>query len=619
MKSKTSCFSMPLLKKNIKLNVLGSLLLFLFLLYKGAYGFQSNLGAYPDWTTKQLLGRKSGLLSLWSAGGQACVIAAFAVLIAIASFYFLFEKRSNQMLHAMPFTRTQLFLTNYLSGLLAITAPVVINGIIMGYVVGEKAFIGIILSMYFFLLVAAVLFYNFAVLLCMICGVFYLPPIFFLIFNLLYVVFRNLTDKIMEILIYGYLRTAGFSLYDAASKEYMLSPLYYLYNSNQVIMSEDTLAQFRGGYAFAWYLIPSVILLVLAWVAFVKRPAECCGDFLSKGWLKVFFSVGVTACTSVIIVYVMAEIERNAGIQYTLGMLNPMIVLLITFGLYIPINMLIRKSTNIKRKIVLLPATILSLVFCIGMGMIQFDAFGLEKQIPKESEIKECSARAILTADSERVELTKEQILNLHRRLIEEKKFVLNTKAKSYIDVDIKYVYKNGKISNKRYSVPYVRECLKNKDSLNSYVEKYFNNFQRYCEKVYSQNMLEAHLNLMKEEFNYQELQLDVKEFNQAFLKDVEAGAFRMDYPEYGWGNDPAESDRVVYADILTITFKANREITMWGDLSAYSTSVWADTTEKGQLTSVMEVHITDKCTNILKYLKTLGVKESDLFVENEE
>ena len=82
MKSKTSSFSLPLFKRGLKMTLLSSVILFIILFQRGAYGFQKNFEAYANWTAEETLTRKGGALSMLALGGQSCILAFFAVLLA---------------------------------------------------------------------------------------------------------------------------------------------------------------------------------------------------------------------------------------------------------------------------------------------------------------------------------------------------------------------------------------------------------------------------------------------------------------------------------------------------------------------------------------------------------
>ena len=296
-------------------------------------------------------------------------------------------------------------------------------------------------------------------------------------------------------------------------------------------------------------------------------------------------------------------------------MLNPLITLFITFAISILVAMGIRKNLCVKRKDVLIPSAICAVVACISMGVVQFDAFGVEKSVPRAKEIAKCSATALYESDYEGLQLATEEVIKLHRRLVDEKEFVLETKAKVSIPVTIRYEYKDGRKIARKYDVPYIAEGLKNKESLNSYIEEYFNNFKRYCEPVYSKELLSATFTLCGEKFQYKEVELDNQKFMEAFMADVESGAIRMDYPELYADGPQRKEDGLVYADIFTAEFKTKKPASYWGGMTQYSTSVWANENLDGEKTNVIEFHINDRCIHLLKYLKSLDIEKTDLWI----
>ena len=98
-------------------------------------------------------------------------------------------------------------------------------------------------------------------------------------------------------------------------------------------------------------------------------------------------------------------------------------------------------------------------------------------------------------------------------------------------------------------------------------------------------------------------------------MADVESGAIRMDYPELYADGPQRKEDGLVYADIFTAEFKTKKPASYWGGMTQYSTSVWANENLDGEKTNVIEFHINDRCIHLLKYLKSLDIEKTDLWI----
>ena len=62
-----------------------------------------------------------------------------AIVIAAAVFGYLYQSRSANMIHAFPVTRTELFVTNYLSGLALMAIPQLLAALATNLVILGKA------------------------------------------------------------------------------------------------------------------------------------------------------------------------------------------------------------------------------------------------------------------------------------------------------------------------------------------------------------------------------------------------------------------------------------------------------------------------------------------------
>lgn len=614
MKSKTSCFSGALFKKNLKMNIACSLVFFMGLLYYGSIMFINWSDHVKSAKSAQeiLMAKNDALVQSVSLSGQVGLTAIIAVVIGVLSFFYLYDRRANQMIHAMPFTRTQLFITNYLGGLLALVVPIILNGILMQYAVSAKELAGVIASIYLYLIAAAVLFFSFTVFLCMICGVIYLPPVFFVIFNYLHLVFRRVINYMMSNLIYGY-KAAEISIHVGGEKEYMLSPLYYLLNGNTIGYAEDGVhAQFQGGYAFVWYFLVAAVFVVLACITYRNRPLESHGDYLTKKWIKVFFSIGITTCISILVMYVITDYEKKKAVEHSFGMINPLLVLVICLLAYMLTSAVIRRSIHIRKKIVFIPAGILTFVLVVGMGMIQYDVLGIENKIPDEGDVASYTITSFIEGKQDLPAISLEDTLNIHERLIAEKDYMTRTSADVFLPIEITYQLKNGKTLARSYQVPYVASCLENEDSILSFIDRNYNDFVGVFQDIYSQKFRCASFTMRTETEDYATTELD-EEFLGAFRKDVEAGALKVDYPEFAWGIDHSGAEITMYEAYVTMEFNESKDVEIWSSISPYNTSVWSYVSDDGQKVAQLQFYFNSDCTNLMEYLEAHGVDLSQL------
>ena len=114
------------------------------------------------------------------------------------------------MIHSLPLKRETLYITNYLSGLLLVTFPIVLNGAIM---ILAKVYLGIPLTYAFqwlgVNLVLTFLLYTFAVFAGMFTGHMAAQVFYYLIFNFLAVFLENVINNVLYDLLFGFYRTSS--------------------------------------------------------------------------------------------------------------------------------------------------------------------------------------------------------------------------------------------------------------------------------------------------------------------------------------------------------------------------------------------------------------------------
>ena len=119
MKLKTSFFNPALLRKNtIRFSPIWITYLALWIIAMPLL-LTMNLSseyARPDWEdVASMVG------DMMTAGGPV-VACLYGLVLAMAVFSYLYTARSVSMMHALPIRRSGLFVTNYISGVLAIYA-----------------------------------------------------------------------------------------------------------------------------------------------------------------------------------------------------------------------------------------------------------------------------------------------------------------------------------------------------------------------------------------------------------------------------------------------------------------------------------------------------------------
>ena len=105
-----------------------------------------------------------------------------AIVMAIAVFGYLYQSRSANMIHTLPVTRTQLYVTNYVSGLLLLIIPQFLGALLTNLVILDRAADTTWIVWGWFGVTAGetLFFYSFAVLMVMFTGQLLAAGLFYL-------------------------------------------------------------------------------------------------------------------------------------------------------------------------------------------------------------------------------------------------------------------------------------------------------------------------------------------------------------------------------------------------------------------------------------------------------
>ncbi len=300
MKSKTSYFNKTIFKKNIThyWPIWGIILFWnLFLLPIMIYDSSLQYRYFTNMTQAQLeqqrLNDITSLLQVYISPGLLFVFALAAVM---AVFSYLYSTRTAYTFHALPVTRLQLFVTNYLSGLLFLVVPEAIGflagtlvSVVCGYTSINYLFTGLLFAMG-----VSFFFYTSTVFVAMFTGQLFAVPVLTLILNVLFVGSKFLGSAMVEILSYGV--AWGFS----SSRLDILSPIVYLIRETgiQFEYSDHTtvVSGFYGAKAVAGYAVAALVFLAAAYYVYKKKHVETAGSLICVPWISPIFRWGAALC-----------------------------------------------------------------------------------------------------------------------------------------------------------------------------------------------------------------------------------------------------------------------------------------------------------------------------------
>ena len=292
MKSKTSCFNVVIFKKNIShyWPVWVLFLCYLFVVLPvniwadatNAYYFENMPAAVRN---HQIIGSAVRLAI------TPAPIFLFAAVMALAVFSYLYTAKNANAIHALPVNRLELFITNYLSGLLFLLVPEILAFVAAVMVSLTNQITSIEYLFWWLLCVGGVSFfaYSFAVFVAMFTGLAFAMPFYFVIANYLYVGCMYLVFVVKNLLCYGLMDSEW-----NPGKSCILSPLYYLSNNLRARVIYDDNGTAVGISVYGWKLVAgyAAAALVFTIAAYQTAADRKCRGFCQHRSCETGIPVG---------------------------------------------------------------------------------------------------------------------------------------------------------------------------------------------------------------------------------------------------------------------------------------------------------------------------------------
>ena len=634
MQSKISCFNQTIFKKNLTrfwpFAVLYGLYLIMvhpMVLYLEITSNKVNYGETKAW---QIVGDHFV--------GMTEPISVFlaAIVIAIAVFSYLYQSRSANMMHAFPVTRTELFVTNYLSGLTLMIIPQLLAALASNLVILGKAnsMTWAVWAWFGITFGESVFFYSFACLIVMFTGQLLTAGLFYMIWNFLYVA------SIMLINVVGNLMIYGLSDQLISRIRHPLFPVAYLLGKVGFYMEGSTmLYHVQGISSLLIYMGVGLIFAALAWFAYQKRRIECAGDFLSMRWTAPVFRWGTALVVGVAGALCLTYLTGEYTSQNHMIMKFVVFLILCAAVLFFVAEMFIEKSFRVFKKRIAVECVSCVAVLLVGAGLLQFDVFGIESYVPQTDEIEMVSLWGngnVSFEDAADVE----KVRTLHQLIVDhsgeqkaqsqaasgymEQAEVVGDEAdltnaenvQFYEYLDITYALKNGKRVSRGYRIMTYDVAFR--EALMTLCEDLFNDPEAIKRGYFGMNYEELDWQLIGASLEYAKYDMydnyvyntypvygskeELQKLYDAVMADFDAGAFS----QYGWNGESLTSATLN----LTLMTGHKREDIRFAGTSGYMSYFDGEQLPNGtQMDSYLQ--LTDRCTNTIQVLIEMGQIES--------
>ena len=279
MRSKTSYFNETVFWKNITHFWPVWLIYTILLLCMVPLRLLVNSGiSYEGYSAQEIKEIKmNNFMQILFSDGSGALIAllslAIGIIVAMAVFYYLYNNRSSHLFHSLPLKRTELFISNFLSGICMLVVPV-----LLAFILGTVCCIMQGITSLQYLLAWALMltgesffFYSMAIFVGMFSGQLLAMPVFTIILNVLYIGCRYVITCMISTIGYGMANSY------ADRMNSILSPVIYL--SNKVGVEYDYLEDRIEYHMFGLsvvgiYVLVGVVLIVISCLLYQKRKLE---------------------------------------------------------------------------------------------------------------------------------------------------------------------------------------------------------------------------------------------------------------------------------------------------------------------------------------------------------
>ena len=458
-----SVFSGPLFKENMKKLWPMSLIGFLICFISGPLPVITSYSELKANTVNNVL--------QFFNFGYSIVVGVLPAIAAIMVFSYLHRTASVSVVHAMPYSRKSLFVTNWLSAFAASALPFILTALILLVLrkpvtaySGDIQYEAFALTKILGFLLNHLMIICFVLSVCVLAGMISGTTVIHFLtagaLNFLLPALYLVGQTYAQGYIYGY--NYSDSIWDSL---YLMNPFFFVANGPQGIFRGSSIDEWNW-LLFLYFIALSFIISVIAMVLYNKRRLERAQDSYVFGFAKWIILVLIVFFSSALLGII---IEALFGFSRSLYGPKGSLIGYIIGGLigFIAGLMIVKKSTRVFNKKALLPFAVCFACMALFIGGFSLDVLGLSKKIPAADKIDDVNIEyyAIRYNDMRvsRSESDIELARALHKSIIDNRALLEdlleNGPSGEYETVNYSSIYfgynlKNGKTFSRYYTVP---------------------------------------------------------------------------------------------------------------------------------------------------------------------
>lgn len=382
-----------------------------------------------------------------------CVIACGAVfLFNLINFMFLYSKRSSDVFHALPLTRTEMVLSRCASGFVFALIPIVLGfcalSVLNCFVLYPLSFTHIALCFAFilaFMLVCS----TFSMLFVVCAGNAFDLAISFCGFNIALIIVGIIISNMLDELLIGFGGGLSFDILGNISPAVYCGAMFYTAVFDGLNLSDTTAY-------FVRCIVYSAVFGIVSVLLYNHRKSERGGQAYAYRFIYVLCSLACSFCGA----FALGAMFSGGSFKSLQFWVFAVIGGILTAVIYGAVTN--RGFKNVKISVVSGIASV-AVMGIIGIG-IAFGGFGYTERVPDIGDIKSADVYISGFSTSDNIEFKNPELpREIHKTILKEKLYVDNNGvisdvARDYEYDNISYIsfdyqLKNGKLMHREYSI----------------------------------------------------------------------------------------------------------------------------------------------------------------------
>lgn len=369
MKLKTSFFDPALLKKNLSrfspawiLTLVGMIL---FLPVSLMIALQQEIPVVYEITLPRL---QRSLREVADAGPFFAIVCA--LIFAGLLFKYLHKTRAAYMMHAFPMTRTCLYCTNVVSGLLFWLVPTLVTGLLTQIILSANGFSacsGLLWAAMGKWVLQFLCFFGIAVFAMMLSGSTIIGTLCYGAFQGIFALLPTMTLVLVKYYFHG--------LDISVDVDFgYLAPVF---------------AMLRGCATWLLWLYAGIglVLLVVAWLHYLRRDIERAGDAMAYRWARIAFRIVFTYSMTLGLGFLLTGILGFVNEERSLVLL-PYALIGCVIG-WFGSSMMVERTVKVFRKKSVWIGFAICVALLVGtIACLKYDVFGVQRRVPETAQVE---------------------------------------------------------------------------------------------------------------------------------------------------------------------------------------------------------------------------------------